>query len=96
MSISLEESLITLTQASNRLPTRPHVSTIWRWYTRGVRGVRLETIVIAGRRLTSIEALDRFAAATTAAADGQPAPVRTPRQREQAIAAAERRLRVRT
>ena len=92
MPISLSETLITLTQAAQMLPGRPHVSTLWRWYRRGIRGVRLETYVLAGRRFTSVEALERFAAATTAAANGERPPVRTPRQRERAIAAAEAEL----
>ena len=54
--------------------------------------MRLETVVIGGRRFTSAEALERFAAATTAAADAAPPPIRTPRQRERAIKAAEEKL----
>jgi hypothetical protein len=54
--------------------------------------VRLETIVVGGLRYTSAEALERFAARCTAAADGTTMPVRTTRQREAAIAAAEREL----
>ena len=38
-----------------------HVSTVFRWAQRGVRGVRLETLSIgAGQRCTSVEALQRF------------------------------------
>jgi hypothetical protein len=85
MSISLNETLVSLTEASKILPGRPCCSSLWRWYARGVRGVRLETLVVAGRRFTSREAIERFVAATTAAANGDPPPVRTPRQREQAI-----------
>ena len=86
------EQMLSLSQASKYLPGRPHASSLWRWYRRGVRGVQLETAVIGGRRFTSVEALERFAAATTAAADGHPAPARTPRRRERKIEAAERRL----
>jgi hypothetical protein len=91
-TISLDETLISLTEASKRLPGRPHVSTLWRWNERGVRGVRLETLVVAGRRYTSSEALERFVAATTAAADGERLPIRTPRQRQLAMERAEREL----
>lgn len=52
----------------------------------------LETVVIGGRRFTSREALDRFVERTTAAADGQPLPVRTPRQRERAVQEAEAKV----
>ena len=70
-----------------------NTSTIFRWVRRGIRGQRLETLFVGGIRMTSREALARFFAATTAAANGTPAPaVRTPRQRERAIEAAEREL----
>jgi len=63
------EQLLTLRQAAKRLPGRPHLGTLWRWYSHGVRGQRLETILIGGRRYTSAEALERFAAACSAASD---------------------------
>lgn len=90
----LSETTVTLTEASKRLPNRPHTSTIWRWYKTGIRGRRLETVVVGGRRLTSLEALSRFAGALTADRDGVPATPspRTSRQRRAAIAAAERQL----
>lgn len=68
MPVTLEEALISLSQATRELPHRPHISTVWRWCTRGVRGIRLETVVIAGRRFTSREALQRFTTASTVAA----------------------------
>jgi hypothetical protein len=75
------------------MPGRPSISSLWRWYRRGVRGAKLETIVIGGRRrYTSVQALERFITATTAAADGAPKPVRTAKQRQRSIAAAEREL----
>jgi hypothetical protein len=42
-------------------------STIWRWYTKGISGVKLETICIGGTRYTSVEALQRFFDAVTRA-----------------------------
>ncbi|NLF67444.1 MAG: DUF1580 domain-containing protein [Candidatus Anammoximicrobium sp.] len=97
MSIDISrESLLTLTEAAKTLPTRPAISSLHRWRLRGVRGVKLETALLGGRRVTSREALERFAAAVTNAAEGDPAPVRTPRQRAQEIAAAERKLGIRT
>jgi hypothetical protein len=92
MQISLDETLVTLAQAAKRLPGRPHVSTLWRWARRGVRGIVLETYVVAGRRFTSTEALERFASATTAAANGVSPPMRTPARREREIKNAEREL----
>lgn len=92
MSIDFSETLLSLTEAAQTLPGRPHLSTLHRWWLHGVRGVRLETILVGGRRFTSAEALERFAAATTAAANGQPPPVRTTRRRRLAVEAAERKL----
>ena len=60
------EHLLSLTDAAKRLPRRrmgkrPHVATLYRWSTRGVRGEVLETIQVGGTRCTSTEALQRFA-----------------------------------
>lgn len=94
MSIDVtNERLITITEASQRVPGRPGVSTVWRWISAGCRGVVLESVLIGGKRYTSQEAIERFIAATTAQAKGEQPPVRTARQRERAIAAAERELR---
>lgn len=68
------------------------VATIWRWVQRGVRGIRLETIMVGGTRMTTPEALARFFAEVTAVADSKLTPRRVARQREQAIEAAEREL----
>ena len=39
---------------------RPDIATIYRWASRGVRGVRLEAVQIGGTRCTSHEAVKRF------------------------------------
>jgi len=49
-----------------------HQVTLSLWYRRGVRGVRLETIMIGGRRCTSIEALNRFYQAVSQARSPHP------------------------
>ena len=59
------EKVISLTQAAKQLPQRrqgkrPHVATLYRWASRGLRGVQLETIQIGGTMCTSLEALQRF------------------------------------
>lgn len=93
MTIDIEhEELLTIAQAAKRLPSHPHVSTVWRWVLYGVRGTKLESVLIGGLRYTSAQALERFVAGTTAKAAGQPAPTRTPRRRERAIRRAEREL----
>lgn len=53
------------------LGNRVHPSTPHRWRLRGSRGVKLETVLAGGTRYTSVEALNRFFAGATAAADGE-------------------------
>jgi Protein of unknown function (DUF1580) len=76
------EQLVTFAEASKLLPGRPSLNALWRWRTHGVRGVKLETILVGGKRYTSREALQRFIERTTAAADGKVLPSRTTRQRK--------------
>lgn len=45
-------------------------STVWRWILKGVRGCKLETIVIGGRRFVLPDKLEDFDARVTAAANG--------------------------
>lgn len=59
------EKLLTFSQAAEKLPSRPHTSALHRWTNSGIRGIKLETILIGGRRFTSWEALQRFVEATT-------------------------------
>ena len=98
MSIDIHSgNLLLLKDAAKRLPSRPHVSTLWRWHKRGCRGIRLETVVIGGQRYTSEGALQRFVERTTAAHDqGAALPVtpinETLRRRRAAIEKAEREL----
>jgi len=60
LAISLKEKLLSVSEAVKIIPGRPHLSTVWRWISNGVGGVRLETVQIGGRRYTSIEAIERF------------------------------------
>ncbi len=65
----LTEKLITFTQAVRH--NLPHLradrpvspSTLWRWASAGLKGIRLETVKIGGATCTSVEALERFFAA---------------------------------
>ena len=87
------EHLVTLAEgARNVPPSGVAVSTLWRWKTKGVRGVRLEAALIGGRWYTSSEAVDRFLGALAAKAGQE---VTTPSEsaaRKARIARAERRL----
>ena len=87
MSVLLNESRVSLTKLAREQGV--HVSTVWRWALRGVRGHRLECFSLGGRRYTTREAFERFIAHTTT--KGCPRP-ETPRQRQRSIDAAEREL----
>src|ERR1700693_2274636 len=65
---ALDEKPLTLAEAARLLPKRPNPATLWRWRTRGVRGVRLKTSLIGGRRSVTRAALQQFIKPDTAAA----------------------------
>lgn len=69
---------------------RPHVATLFRWATVGVRGVVLETIQCGGTRCTSVEALQRFFDRCTDPA--APPKTRTTKARQREMAKAECKL----
>ena len=59
------EQLIPIRDVPKRLPPRTsgkrlHISAVYRWIQRGVRGVRLESIKLGGTTYTTVEALQRF------------------------------------
>lgn len=71
-----KEQLIPLTvaareQVNARGERGVAVSTLFRWWTRGNKGIRLETVLRGGSRMTSREALQRFFTATTLENSGQ-------------------------
>lgn len=70
------EPLFPLTKAIRIATSQSvHLSTALRWCQKPNRfGIRLESKVLNGRRLTSVEAVLRYVDACTAAADGQPKP----------------------
>ena len=81
------EQVITLREATAILPRQKgqkglHISTLYRWCSRGVRGVRLETLKLGGRVVTSVEALQRFAERCSAADSTQEQRPTGRRQRE--------------
>lgn len=99
MILLAQEALIPLRDAPKHLPSRPggkrlHVSAIYRWVTKGVGGVVLESVRIGGTTYTSLEALQRFAQAQnrgrSAATPVSPAVVRpSARHRHRRAVAAE-------
>ena len=56
------EELVPLTKAGRLInPSRvPHTATVWRWALHGVRGEKLESVIVGGQRFTSREAISRF------------------------------------
>ena len=90
---SLSGQLISLKEATRLLPGTPHISTLHRWRLRGIRGLRLPMKLIGGKRFLDLAEWELWVAKVSAAADGQPTPVRTARRREQAIERAEAELR---
>ncbi len=93
MAISTEtEQLIPFTQAREAFPggKRLSLATLHRWRLHGVRGTRLETILIGGSRYTSTEAIQRFIAAQNPAESA--APGITGRQRKTMAETANRLL----
>ena len=59
-----KEKPLSLAEATRVMPKidgkKLHVSTLWRWCKKGLRGVRLEHIRIGHRVCTSYQAISRF------------------------------------
>ena len=88
------EHLVALHDVPKLLPARAngkriHISAVYRWVQRGVRGVHLEIVRVGGTSYTSREALQRFATPPTTAFP-QPAQLTMTRQRQ--IESANRRV----
>src|SRR5262249_46280993 len=94
--------LLSLAQAARRFPPyrlgRPvSPSTIWRWINDGVELpdgsiVRLDGVRVAGRWLTSAEAIVRFIEAQMPDLDKPRSPLPTPTKRKKAAEKAGKRL----
>jgi hypothetical protein len=95
MSNLLSEQLLSLSMAAKKIPPyrghRTNPSTIFRWIRSGVKladghVLKLEALRIAGRWVTSAEAIERFVAAQNQPTDEAPfqQSPRTPGQRRSA------------
>jgi hypothetical protein len=84
------QALITFQEAAKILPGRPHYSTLWRWATSGLDGVRLRSVRVGRKRATTVAWLMEFFQRREPP-DASDRP-RTQRQRERAIQRAEREL----
>jgi hypothetical protein len=98
------ETILALSEAPRHVPlshTGRTVSfpTVWRWALRGIvaadgQRIRLETLKLGGRTVTSLEALQRFAERLSPRLDAEEAPpTRTPAQRRRASERAAEELR---
>ncbi len=90
-------TLVSLRQVPRHLPPRAngkrvHISAVYRWASRGVKGVVLESVKLGGTTYTTIEALQRFADRLSEVRNARnPRPGRT-LTRERQLEQARRRL----
>jgi hypothetical protein len=60
MSDANDPTAFLLTEAPSHFTTHPSMNTMRRWALRGVRGVRLRSWLVGGRRHTSDQAVEEF------------------------------------
>ena len=84
------EDLIPFETCGQLIPGRPSRCTLFRWAFKGIRGVKLETLVVGHKRFVSKEAIARFISAQNAT--DSPAPTITVGQRRRQAETADRLL----
>lgn len=84
------ENLVCFQEAPKYIPGHPSLCAIHRWKLTGVRGAKLETLLVGGKRFTSIEAISRLIAAQNR--DESPAPALAVSQRRRQAESANRVL----
>lgn len=73
-----DETVATLSEAARNYPQPTHPSTVFRHASRPNRhGIVLESFACGGRRFTTLEAVSRYTAKTTAAANLTTSPAPT-------------------
>lgn len=72
----LNETLTTIQTAGDSFPYPVGRKAVERYFRHGIRGVRLETVLIGNRRFTSTEAIERFLRATNKPPAGHEGPHR--------------------
>jgi hypothetical protein len=87
MADYFREELLTLAEAAKVIPSHPHTSTLWRRCLRGIRGIRLRTVIVGGRRYTTMTFLNEFIAHLSAARSTDPIPESAHRAERKAAAA---------
>lgn len=51
---------VSIPKAAALFPRKPHPTTVWRWVSHGIRGIKLESWMIGGQRCTTPAAIERF------------------------------------
>lgn len=82
--------LIPFQQAAALLPGRPHIATLHRWRLHGVRGRKLPTVLVGGRRFVSRQVLAAWLRADPV--ELTPPPVGLPSSSEHRADVAEKAL----
>lgn len=72
------ETLVPIGKGGKLFPYPVGRTALERWMRHGVRGVRLESILIGNRRFTSEEAIQRFVERTNVVRDASGNPRRSP------------------
>jgi hypothetical protein len=96
----LGQDMISLREAAKRLPVGRNgkcvsLATLYRWASRGVRGIKLDLFCCGGRTVTSVQALESFIERVTAMRTGVGAaaqPARPTSSRRAAMQRANQRL----
>ena len=82
-SVPLADALIPIREAARLFPrrrgdSRVSITTLWRWHTRGSKGIRLNTWLVGGQRYTTAQAVEDFVAARSAAGDATSPQTQSP------------------
>jgi len=64
---------------------KPHKASMYRWVTSGCRGITLESAIVAGSRVTTSEAVDRWIVRLSEPRDSQTTMIQTPAGRDRKI-----------
>ena len=88
--------LLNLPEAFERVSGhRPHLCTLWRWTTKGCKGVKLQIAFLGGKRMTTErwaqDFIDAVSRANMAKHEAAP-PMQTPRQQERNAEKAAKKL----
>ncbi len=74
-------AIVAINDAGDHIPGRPSRATVWRWVMHGIRGHRLESMLIGGRRYIAVDAIDRWLQAINGSNSFKSADTRKYRER---------------